>query len=262
MIEKIEDPQKVAFLFEGWEETMIWSCLQKVMGDIYVRSGEKISAAKAVLGDFCFFAGNVDRELIEHEMERPGGVTVLVPQNLEWENAIKEEGEKRTGKVQWRRELRYALKKEPNVFTEEKLKEAVKSLRAPFILKKLEKDEFTYSKENGWCHDWTSQFLDYAQYEEMGLGYVIYDGITIVAGASSYTRYRDGIEIQIDTRKEYRNQGLAYACAAKLILECRKRGWYASWDAHNEKSLSLAQKLGYHFSHKYSVFVKYENNRA
>ena len=96
----------------------------------------------------------------------------------------------------------------------------------------------------------------------MGLGYVIYDGITIVAGASSYTRYRDGIEIQIDTRKEYRNQGLAYACAAKLILECRKRGWYASWDAHNEKSLSLAQKLGYHFSHKYSVFVKYENNRA
>lgn len=37
MIYKLEDTSKVERLFEGWEETLIYSCIQNVMGDIYVR---------------------------------------------------------------------------------------------------------------------------------------------------------------------------------------------------------------------------------
>lgn len=75
----------------------------------------------------------------------------------------------------------------------------------------------------------------------------------IVSGASSYSRYLDGIEIEIDTREEYRRKGLAYICGAKLILECLKRNLYPSWDAHNPASIALAEKLGYHFSHAYQA---------
>ena len=70
MIRKVTDTTQIKPLFEGWEETMIWSCLQGVMGDLYAddsgdpaassKASSKISgpeAAKAVLGDFIFLAG-------------------------------------------------------------------------------------------------------------------------------------------------------------------------------------------------------------
>lgn len=36
MIYEIKDMSKVKNLFEGWQETLIYSCLQNVMGKIYV----------------------------------------------------------------------------------------------------------------------------------------------------------------------------------------------------------------------------------
>lgn len=79
------------------------------------------------------------------------------------------------------------------------------------------------------------------------------DGV-IVSGASSYTSFSAGIEIEIDTMEAFRRKGLASACGAKLILECLKRGLYPSWDAHNKESLALAQKLGYRFANEYPVY--------
>ena len=76
----------------------------------------------------------------------------------------------------------------------------------------------------------------------------------LAAGASSYSRYIEGIEVQVDTKKEHRRKGLAYACGAKLILECLERGLYPSWDAQNLWSVALAEKLGYHFSHEYIAY--------
>ena len=49
-------------------------------------------------------------------------------------------------------------------------------------------------------------------------------------------------------------KGLAYACGAKLILECLEEGLYPSWDAQNKWSVALAEKLGYHFSHEYVAY--------
>ena len=96
-------------------------------------------------------------------------------------------------------------------------------------------------------------------FEQLGLGALIIKKDTgeIVAGASSYSTYQDGIEIEIVTREDYRKQGLAYRCASKLILECLKRGLYPSWDARTRISVALAKKLGYVYSHEY---VAYEVN--
>ena len=65
MISKIEDTFKVRGLFENWQETMIWSCLQGMMGDIYTDNIEHPASAVAVLGDFCFLAGEPKKELDE-----------------------------------------------------------------------------------------------------------------------------------------------------------------------------------------------------
>ena len=76
----------------------------------------------------------------------------------------------------------------------------------------------------------------------------------MVSGASSYSRYKNGIEIEIDTKAEFRQKGLAYACGAKLILECLSRNLYPSWDAQNKISVALAEKLGYHYDHEYTAY--------
>lgn len=109
-------------------------------------------------------------------------------------------------------------------------------------------------RSSAWCQDLVSQFEDYETYKKLGIGIAVLKGESLAAGASSYARYREGIEIEIDTKEEFRRNGLAYACGAKLILECLNKGLYPSWDAQNQASAALAEKLGYHFDHEYKAF--------
>lgn len=123
-----------------------------------------------------------------------------------------------------------------------------------YELKLMEKQEYDACRNNVWSKDLVSQYKDFDRYQQLGLGVVVLKNGELVAGASSYSTYDNGVEIEIDTREDYRRKGLAYACGAKMILECLKRGLYPSWDAQNKWSLSLAEKLGYHFSHEYTAY--------
>lgn len=76
----------------------------------------------------------------------------------------------------------------------------------------------------------------------------------IVAGASSYTRYREGIEIEVDTLPDERRKHLATVVCSALILKCLEEGLYPSWDAQNMNSVRLAAKLGYVYSHEYVAY--------
>ena len=70
-------------------------------------------------------------------------------------------------------------------------------------------------------------------------------GGELVGGASSYTCYSGGYELQVETREDMRRRGVALACCARLILTCLDRGLYPSWDAANLESVALARRLGY-----------------
>ena len=127
------------------------------------------------------------------------------------------------------------------------------SLPEQYTLSMIDERLYEKCRTETWCADLVSQFPDYESFRKLGIGAVICKGGAIISGASSYSRYREGIEIEIDTRKDYRRRGLAYICGAKLILECLKQNLYPSWDAHNKGSATLAQKLGYHYSHAYTA---------
>lgn len=235
-------------LFKNWNETIIWSCLQGVMGEIHTNSTE--DAAMALLGDFAFFAGNSSKELIRLKPEScKQDFIIMVPQNDEWSELIEKCYGDKAKKV-----TRYAIKKEPNVFDAAKLQQAVMDLPDYYELKMLEKREYNMCRNNDWAKDLVSQYKNYDMYKALGLGVVALKDGEIVSGASSYSTYKEGIEIEIDTREDYRRKGLAYACGAKLIMECLKRDLYPSWDAQNKWSVALAEKLGYHFSHEYAAY--------
>ncbi len=248
MVYEMTEPGAAASLFEGWQETLIWSCLQGVMGRIYADSRQMPVSAAALLGDFCFFAGEPDRRLLSCG-PAGAGFRIMVPQNEEWAALMEDCFGERA-----RRVVRYALKKEPEVFCTEDLLRAAEALPRGYCLKMMDEELFAYCGSLDWCRDWVSQYKDYAMYRKFGLGAVILRDGEPVSGASSYSGYLGGIEIEIDTREDCRRRGLAHVCGARLILECLKRGWYPGWDAQNKGSLALAQKLGYHFSHEYAAY--------
>ena len=127
-------------------------------------------------------------------------------------------------------------------------------LSSEFTLCMIDRTWFHYCRSLAWCADFVSLYQDYETFQQLGLGVLALRQGEPVAGASSYSRYRDGIEIEIDTKEAYRRQGLATACAAKLMLCCLERGLYPSWDAHNEASAALAQKLGYQLEGAYTAY--------
>lgn len=55
MIIKLDIPQKANLLFDHCNETIIWSCLQGIMGEIYADNGERPMSAMAVLGISAFW---------------------------------------------------------------------------------------------------------------------------------------------------------------------------------------------------------------
>lgn len=240
--------ENIEKLFDNWNESIIWSCLQGVMGEIHTDCAE--AAAMAILGDFAFYAGTPSEELVRFKPESCGqDFIIMVPQNDAWAELI----EKCYGD-QAKKVTRYAFKKEKDVFDVCKLEQAVLELPPGYELKLLEEAEYNMCRKNRWANDLVSQFKDYDTYKKSGLGVVALKDGELTAGASSYSRYREGIEIEIDTREDHRRKGLAYQCGAKLILECLKRDLYPSWDAQNKWSAALAEKLGYHFSHEYIAY--------
>lgn len=244
MIEK-RDPGEVAHLFAGWEETMIWSCLQSVMGSVYAPAGEDPRSAAAQLNDFCFLAGEPDADLVTFDYGKD--FLILTPQNDGWAKLIEDV----TGLP---RRTRYALRKDRHNFDPEKLQTIVDSLSSEYQLRFIDRNMYEACLMESWCRDLVSGYPDWDSFQRLGLGVVVTKDGAIVSGASSYSSYREGIEIEIDTHPAHRRRGLARICGAALILECLSRGWYPSWDAHNPASVALAQQLGYIFSHEYPVF--------
>lgn len=250
MVCKLENTDCAAPIFGGWEETMIWSCLQGVMGHIYADDKAKPLSAMAILGDFCFLAGSPDEELASYKPEWcTQDFIIIVPQNRQWGAVIEKCYGDKARKV-----VRYAMKKEPDIFNRNRLENIIEQLPSEYTLRMIDEPVFHECRKENWCGDLVSQFADYNSYQRMGLGVVVMRDEVPVAGASSYTVYQGGIEVEIDTKMEYRRRGLATVCGAKLILECLDRGWYPSWDAQNLWSVALAEKLGYHFSHEYDAY--------
>ena len=244
MIYELKDTSKVNHLFEGWEETLIYSCLQKVMGKIYVTDLDSPKSAMAFVGCFAFYAGEPNKELV---INKPAGFIIMTPQNKAWEACI-EECFPKAKKV-----IRYAIKKDTK-FDTVFLRNIIKELPDGYELKEIDEKIYEMCLPDPVTRDFVSSFESKEKYLELGRGMVILKSGQIVAGASSYTRYREGIEIEVDTVESERKKGLATIVSAALILRCLDEGLYPSWDAQNMNSVHLAGKLGYEFSHEYTAY--------
>lgn len=238
----------VDILFEDWEETLIWSCLQGVMGEILVDNPKSPKAALAKIGrygSFGFLAGHPTVDLIEYCR---GQDIILVPRDQAWIDLIEE-----TYGMIARPFIRYATRKD-TFFDRQRLESFAETLPTDFEIKQINKELYEQCLQKSWSRDLVGNYADYPEFQRLGIGFIVLHNQQIVSGASSYSTYKDGIEIEVDTHPAYRQKGLAKAVSAQLILACLAEGRYPSWDAHNKASLALAEKLGYDFSHEYVAY--------
>lgn len=248
-IQEVKDKKRIASLFYGWEETLIWSCLQNCMGKAYADPLKEYQSAKIMIGDFCFLAGEPDFDLaLFKPLDYKENYQIIVPQNKEWETLI-EQAYKGAKKYH-----RFAFHKSSQGFNKEYLRSLGDKLTKEYEWKFIDEESYHKILQLPWAVDMVSQFVNYEDYKKRGLGVIITTNGEIVSGASSYTVYQEGIEIEIDTRNDHRRKGLATVCASHLILECLNRGIYPSWDAQNVWSKALAEKLGYSFAGEYPVY--------
>ena len=245
MVYELLDTSKAEKLFANWKDldTGVISCLEKVMGKIYVTDPESPKSAMAVIGDFAFVAGEPDLELVKGKPDR---WMLVVPENAAWEELIEEH-------LSAYKRIRYAIRKETE-FDREKLEALADSLPAEYSIRRIDETLYDMCRADEMFRDAVGVFESKEQFLSLGRGFAVLKEGRIVSAASSYSRYRGGIDIETDTVKEERHKGLASAVCARLILSCLDEGLYPAWDAASRMSVRLAEKLGYEYSGEYVCY--------
>ena len=143
-----------------------------------------------------------------------------------------------------------------------KRQKELERLPAGYELREIDAGIYDKCLEDPVTRDFVSAFGSKEKYLSMGRGMVILKDGSIVSGASSYSRYLEGIEIEVDTVESERRKHLATIVCSALILRCLKEGLYPSWDAQNMNSVRMAEKLGYEFDHEYTAYELLNQERT
>jgi len=247
MVHKTTPDAVLAALFSDPKEPMVQAVFAKMGGSLY--TNELKTTALAQCGDFFCFAGTPDASFLSFDPPtHSGGYRLLIPPDSEWETLIKR------SLPDAKKRIRYRFLRNQSAFDLKKLQAFAAALPDGFSLVPMDAALFDACRKEEWSADFTAQFASFADFYKTALGILVLHDQKIVSGASTYACYPGGIEIEVDTKNEYRRRGLARAAAAKLILESLKKGFYPDWDAHTEISAKLAVSLGYFLDTPYTVY--------
>lgn len=97
-----------------------------------------------------------------------------------------------------------------------------------------------------------SDFDSAADFAARASGFALLDGEKLMGLAYASLVCSQGIEVSIFVDEPYRRQEVATALAARLLLTSLQRGLRPNWDAANQESCRLAEKLGLRFVEEYT----------
>jgi len=236
---------KIEPLFNDIKFYMGKSVLDGLMGEAYTDNIENPTIAYLLVRQYCFINGDSKSNLAKQVIENLPKTCKRIIANSDWHHIIESTYSK------FEKDKRYSLKKQIDVFNKEKLNEYSESLSTEYAIKVIEEKIYDLIKDDN-KDPLDMKITD--DYLNRGIGVCCFRKNEIVGICSSNIIYKDGIEINIRVKQEYKHKGIGTAMASRLILLCLEKGLYPSWDAANLSSLGLAQKLGYNFDSEYIIY--------
>ena len=194
-------------------------------------------------GDFFFAAGepeNIDEAV--RDLIRPG--SVVIPEDMKWLDAITACGAE-AGPY-----TRYRTRMPENGLDRKKLEEYL-NVPGCVSIRPAGEAEYPLLRDCGWENCFVSNFGGMEDFLENGFGYCVFVGDELASASTTYGYYSGGYELQIATAPKFRRRGYAAIAGAAFLLECLGRGKLPHWDAANQTSVRLAQRLGYEYGGEY-----------
>lgn len=248
--EATNDTRKsIATLFEGSNNKILLSYIQGHMGTAWVDDLDNPRVAQVTVGIFTFFAGDTDLSAAKELLYNIPEHVLAIVKSDQWKSKIESVHPDRFDKFK-----RYEFEEDLKQLDYNHLTSLKAALPEGYELHKIDRNWVNESSLHDVSEDFTCQFDSNEDYLKRGIGYCITHKGKVVSGASSYSIFNQGIEIEVDTLEDHRKKGLATVVSAALIIACMDLCIYPNWDAANEASLKLAEKLGYKLKESYDTY--------
>lgn len=233
-------------LFNMKQFHMTKSIFDGIEGEVWVDNIQSIEFVCILLKSYCFVAGKYsDKNLLEFVNWLPQNYNII---NCEksWENGIQNYYK---GKFEL---YTRCVMKIPKEFDVDLLEKYIKDLNKEFYIENMTEKSLKEFKKDNYC---TNIKYSY-DYCKNGVGKICRrkEDHKIVGVITSNIFYEDGIELNIKVNPECRRKGIALAISAEILKECIKLNKKPYWDAANEISVKLSEKLGYIKEQEYKVF--------
>lgn len=207
-------------------------------GFILADNVEKPNVALSFLGGCIIYGGDANhslaRELVRSMEVQP--VILSYPEN--WAALIKDEYKEKA-----KLEKRYYLPF--NSIDKERLLSMDLSSNNDFRIERINEQLAEKLKDEIGEEYHLYHYLSLRDFAEKGCGFCITKGNEICSAAAAFLRSGNKIQIQVNTKQQYRQQGMAAKTSARMLRYCLENGITADWDAANTQSRDLAYKLGY-----------------
>lgn len=233
-------------MFQNWSKNMLRYGLASDLGRIVV--SENSETAFYELGNFLFLAGRLDADFWKEYKEKIGlAEKILISEDKNWQDYLEKEQELISF-------TRYAFSNQAS-FSRKHLEEKLRKLPSEDQIAPMNQDIYDQLGQKDWSRDLQGDFSCFDDFDQSGgFGFVIIRKEEVIAAVSTGLVYKKAIEVEIATSPVYQRQGLALILGAKMVLESLNRGIFPLWDAHNEASKKIAEKLGYHSLASYPAY--------
>lgn len=250
---KTEKREQLARLFSGFEDSVLISFAEGRVGHGYCDDENDMKSGIINAGDFYFVAGETTLAKDALQLAKDNTEAVFMPSSEDWVKVLLEADKSLETTVRNRT-------RSPESFDVSELERfADMSVHKGFELSDITANIYEQALEEVWSRSFVCNFLDYSNYVKSGFGkFIMHEG-RLVCGASCYSSYSGGAEVEIATHPDYRKRGLATAAGAAFILECLRRGLTPHWDAANLTSLKIAEKFGFELKEEYTALQRRED---
>ena len=249
---KKEELPQISHFFEDIRYYMGKSVLQGHMGEAYTDDIKNPTFAYLLVRSYCFINGDPTTENAKFAIKTLPSTCKILVADEKWHSLIEDVfGDNCT------KSKRYSMKKLNYSFDKEKLQNYIDILDKEYVIKEIN-EEIYIKIQNTDSYVTNINMTD--NYLKNGIGVCCLKDDEIVGVVTSNIIYDNGIEINIKVSEEHRRNGIATAIASKLILNCIEKNIYPSWDAANENSIKLAEKLGFVFDKPYIIYRINQNS--